>query len=149
MTDGMREAARVLLLDPAGRILLLRGADPTDAGAGSWWFTPGGGLEGAEAPEEAARREVREETGAVLGDLAGPVWERTSAFDFAGTHYHQHERYFVARVEPFEVSPDARTELEVRALTGARWWSLGELEATAETVFPENLAALLRAVLTG
>jgi 8-oxo-dGTP pyrophosphatase MutT (NUDIX family) len=149
VTEGTREAARVLLLDPGGRILLLRGADPTDASAGSWWFTPGGGLEGAEAPEDAARREVREETGAILGELGGPVWERTSAFDFAGTHYHQHELYFVARVEPFEVSPDARTELEVRALTGARWWSLPELETTAETVFPENLADLLRRALGG
>ena len=147
--DGVREAARVLLLDPAGRILLLQGLDPDDPHARTWWFTPGGGLEGDESPADAARREVHEETGAALGALEGPVWERTSKFDFGGTHYHQHEVYFVARVEPFALAPGARTALEVRALTDARWWSLEELEATAETVYPENLTDLLRTALSG
>src|SRR4051812_26312689 len=137
MTDGMREAARVLLIDPDGRILLLQGLDPDDPESGTWWFTPGGGLEGDELPADAARREVREETGAVLDGLVGPVWERTSTFDFSGIHYHQHERYFVARVEPFALSPAARTALEIRALTDARWWTLAELEATTETIYPE------------
>jgi 8-oxo-dGTP pyrophosphatase MutT (NUDIX family) len=146
---GLREAARVLLLDRAGRILLLQGLDPDVADSGTWWFTPGGGLEGTETATEAARREVREETGAVLTDLEGPVWERTSEFDFGGTRYHQHEVYFVARVEPFTLASDARTDLEVRALTDARWWSLAELLATSETVYPENLADLLRVALSG
>ena len=139
----------MLLLDPDGRVLLLQGLDPDEPEAGSWWFTPGGGLEGDESPADAARREVREETGATLGELAGPVWERTSSFDFAGVHYDQHELYFVARVEPFALAPEARTALEVRALADARWWPLAELEATAETVYPENLADLLRAALDG
>jgi 8-oxo-dGTP pyrophosphatase MutT (NUDIX family) len=149
MTDGTREAARVLLLDPSGRVLLLQGLDPDDPHPRTWWFTPGGGLEGDESPPAAARREVLEETGAVLAELEGPVWERTSTFDFGGTRYHQHELYFVARVEPFVVSSDARTDLEVRALTDVRWWTLAELEATAETVYPENLTDLLRAALAG
>jgi 8-oxo-dGTP pyrophosphatase MutT (NUDIX family) len=147
MTDGVREAARVLLIDPARRVLLLEGLDPDDPHPRTWWFTPGGGLEGGESATDGARREVHEETGAVLGELEGPVWERTSTFDFGGTHFHQHEVFYVARVEPFVVSPAARTDLEARALTDARWWSLAELEATAETVYPENLADLLRAAL--
>ena len=147
MTDGMREAARVLLVDAAGRVLLLEGLDPDDPYPRTWWFTPGGGIEGDESAAEAARREVREEVGADLTELEGPIWERTSTFDFGGTHYHQHEVYFVARVAPFEVSVADRTELEARALTGLRWWTLAELEATAETVYPENLTDLLRSAL--
>jgi 8-oxo-dGTP pyrophosphatase MutT (NUDIX family) len=146
-TDGMREAARVLLIDADGRILLLEGLDPDDPHPRTWWFTPGGGIEGDETPAQAARREVREEVGAHLHELEGPVWERTSKFDFGGTHYHQHELYFVARIQPFAVSVADRTDLEARALTGLRWWTLAELEATAETVYPENLADLLRAAL--
>lgn len=57
-----RQSAKVLLVDPAGRVLLFRGGDPTRPEAGSWWFPPGGGVEPGETLEEAARREVREET---------------------------------------------------------------------------------------
>ena len=146
--DGWREAARVLLVDPAGRVLLLRGFDPMDPDAGDWWFTPGGGLEDGEAADSAARREVREETGAVLDGLEGPVWERRTEFVFEGERIRQHEVYFVARSAQFEVSPEARTEQEVRSLLEARWWSLDELRATTETVHPEHLADLLRTALS-
>lgn len=146
--ERIREAARVLVLDPTGRVLLLEGLDPDDPAAGRWWLTPGGGVEGDETPADAARREVREETGAALGELDGPVSERFAEFDFGGTHYRQHEVYFVARAAPFVPSTDGRTDLETRALTDARWWSIEELEATAETVYPENLADLLRTLLT-
>ncbi|MCZ9340813.1 NUDIX domain-containing protein, partial [Streptomyces sp. TRM76130] len=53
----MREVARVVLLDPEDRILLLHGHEPGDP-ADDWWFTPGGGVEGDETREEAARREL-------------------------------------------------------------------------------------------
>ncbi|WP_229899595.1 NUDIX domain-containing protein, partial [Streptomyces capoamus] len=54
---GPRKVARVVLLDPEDRILLLHGHEPDDP-ADDWWFTPGGGLEGAETREEAALREL-------------------------------------------------------------------------------------------
>jgi 8-oxo-dGTP pyrophosphatase MutT (NUDIX family) len=40
-----RRAARVILIDERGRVLLLRGSDPGRPEAGTWWFTPGGGVE--------------------------------------------------------------------------------------------------------
>ncbi|HEX8597441.1 MAG TPA: NUDIX hydrolase [Chloroflexia bacterium] len=59
----------MLLVDPSGRVLLqLRTADaPTSS---NYWALPGGSLEAGETPEEAVRREVREEAGiAVIGQL--------------------------------------------------------------------------------
>ncbi len=42
-----RRAARVLLLDGAGRVLLLRGFDPAMP-EHRYWFTVGGGLDDGE-----------------------------------------------------------------------------------------------------
>ncbi|HMQ65784.1 MAG TPA: NUDIX domain-containing protein, partial [Arachnia sp.] len=92
--DGMprRDAARVLLFDGAGRLLLVNAHDAQDP-ARSWWFTIGGGIDDGESARDAAVREVREETGIVLApeDLVGPVALRSSVFDFFARHVRQDE----------------------------------------------------------
>jgi 8-oxo-dGTP pyrophosphatase MutT (NUDIX family) len=139
----VRNAARVLLLDEEGRVLLVRGHDPDDREAGGWWFTPGGGLEPGEDARTAAIREAHEETGHRVADLTGPVARRSSVFRFEGRLIEQRELFFVAHVPAFEPTSTGWTELERRALSGARWWSLDELRGTDETVYPENLADLV------
>jgi ADP-ribose pyrophosphatase YjhB (NUDIX family) len=67
-----RQAARVVVRDPDGRVLLLRYDDPPPMGV--HWATPGGGVDPGETPREAAARELREETGwtdAVVGRELG------------------------------------------------------------------------------
>ncbi len=54
-----RHAVRVLLLDEADRLLLVRFWDQDR----SWWCTPGGGIEPGESDLAAAARELREELG--------------------------------------------------------------------------------------
>jgi 8-oxo-dGTP pyrophosphatase MutT (NUDIX family) len=139
----IRNAARVLLLDPDGRVLLVQGHDPDAPEAGEWWLTPGGGLEPGEDARTAALREAFEETGHRVDDLVGPVARRSSVFRFAGRLIEQRELYFLAHVPAFEPSSAGWTELERRALTVARWWTLDELRRTDETVFPEHLADLV------
>ena len=56
-------AAGALILDAQGRLLLQRRSD------GGLWGIPGGGMESGETLEEAARREVREETGLEIGSM--------------------------------------------------------------------------------
>ncbi|MBC7679310.1 MAG: NUDIX domain-containing protein, partial [Pseudorhodobacter sp.] len=66
MTDPVpvaRTAARVLLLDGRDRVLLFRGGDPHLPERGTWWFTPGGGLDPGEQTVDGAVRELFEETG--------------------------------------------------------------------------------------
>src|SRR4051794_6467454 len=107
----VRNAARVLLLDPDDRVLLVLGGDPADPAAGTWWITPGGGVEPGEDARAAALREAFEETGHRVEDLRGPVARRSSVFPFDGRLIEQREQYFVARVPAFEPVSKGWTEL--------------------------------------
>ncbi|MER5544676.1 NUDIX hydrolase [Streptomyces sp. CG4] len=143
---GLRKVARVVLLDPEDRILLLHGHEPDDP-ADDWWFTPGGGLEGAETREEAALRELAEETG-ITDVVLGPVlWQRRCSFPFAGRRWDQDEWYYLARTTQTATAATGLTELERRTVAGARWWTCQELARARETVYPTRLAGLLRTLL--
>ncbi|MFE1962294.1 NUDIX hydrolase [Streptomyces sp. NPDC059479] len=142
----LRKVARVVLLDPQDRILLLHGFEPDDPDK-DWWFTPGGGLEGDETREEAALRELAEETGITQVELGPVLWRRMCSFPFDGRRWDQDEWYFLARTAQTETSPDGLTELELRSVAGLRWWTSAELSAARETVYPTRLAELLRTLL--
>jgi 8-oxo-dGTP pyrophosphatase MutT (NUDIX family) len=140
-----RLAARVLLLDREGRVLLFQGCDPGDPGRGSWWFTPGGGRDEGESPQECAARELREETGLAVAPeaIGGAVHERLTVFPFEGTTYRQTEDYFVVRVDAHEVDTAGFSEVEHRFVTGHRWWHPDEIRTTGERYYPEELLELL------
>ena len=140
-----REAVRVVLVDTDERVLLIEGHDPGRPERGTYWFTPGGGLDRGESPEECATREVLEETGLRLErDQLGPV-RRTEVveFGFEGTTIRQRQIFYLVQVEPHEVDTTGWTELERRAQMGTRWWTLAELAATQETVYPDDVAELV------
>lgn len=142
-----RNVARVVFLDHTDAVLLLSARDPSLPTGPEFWFTPGGGAEMGEPLEDAARREVREETGHILGDL-GPVrLRRAASFTFDGRAYEQDEVFYAVRAGRFDVMPFAWTEIEAHATTGWRWWSIEELSASDAIVYPPELAALLRALV--
>lgn len=141
-----RQVARVVLLDPADRVLLLDGFEPADP-AKTWLFTPGGGVEAGEDLRVAAAREVAEETGITALEIGPLIWTRSCAFDFDGRRWEQEESYFLARTESTRIDTGGQTELERRTVRGVRWWTCEELRATRETVYPTRLAELLRRLL--
>jgi 8-oxo-dGTP pyrophosphatase MutT (NUDIX family) len=140
-----RRAARVLLVDPAGRALLLHGGDPARPGI-SWWFTPGGGLESGETPAQGAARELFEEVGLeVEADALGePFWRQLTEFSYGGRQYSQEQDFFVLRVPGWRVDFAGMDEEEKATITAHRWWSADEIEASSESIFPVELPGLLR-----
>lgn len=151
----LRKVARVILLDPDDRILLLHGCEPADP-SDDWWFTPGGGVEGDETREQAALRELAEETGVSGVELGPLLWRRICSFPFAERRWDQDEWYYLARCDRSVAAAvavggdgagEGLTELERRSVTGLRWWTYAELSATRETVYPTKLAALLGQLL--
>ncbi|WP_433369391.1 NUDIX hydrolase [Actinoplanes sp. CA-142083] len=62
------EVALVLLVDPSGAVLMQHRDDHAPVSPNQWGF-PGGRIEPGETPEQAARRELLEETGLTAGEL--------------------------------------------------------------------------------
>lgn len=143
-----RRAARVLLVDGAERVLLLRGFDPETPDV-RYWFTVGGGLDAGETAAEGAAREVFEETGLPLSpaDIGEPVWHDVAEFPFEGCWYRQEQDFYLVRVDAWEVDPSGLDDVELRSTDGHRWWSIPELAATIERFYPPELPDLLTGLL--
>ena len=150
MTDSnqhviTRRAGRVLLVDLAGRALLLHGNDPARPGM-HWWFTPGGGLEPGESTVEAAARELFEEIGLRVSpaDLGEPIRHEQAEFSYSGRDYLQTQDFFLLRVADWQVDTAGMDAEERLTITEHRWWSAAEIEASDELIYPADLAGLLR-----
>jgi ADP-ribose pyrophosphatase YjhB (NUDIX family) len=140
----VRRAARVILLDPDDRVLLMR----YDQGPpnGRHWATPGGGADDGEDYRAAALRELAEETGWTDIMLLGEVLRRQYDMDYAGRMVCQHERLYLARTDqPRRVVGDVAAMHAKDGIAAWRWWTLSELDSTREQVWPPGLADLIRA----
>ena len=137
----VRHAARVILIDSEHRVLLTR----FSFGDGDVWTTVGGGVEPGETHAEAARRELDEEAGLVVGDVGDCVWTREHAIPHAVSFDVQRERYFLVRTDPFEPAPRfSWEELEAEGMTAIEWWALDEILAATDTRFaPRALGRLV------
>ena len=145
-----RNAARVVLVAD-GRVLLQQLFDPGRPEAGPWWITPGGGVNDGESVEDGAVREVLEETGLHLSpaELGPVIATRVAFFEFEGRRFRQSESFFAVNVEAFTPQHHGWDEVEQRALLDHRWWSVAELRATDEAVYPSELADVVQALIDG
>ena len=136
----------MIVLDPDDRVLLFRYDDGPPNGR--HWCTPGGGLSGGEDYAAGARRELAEETGWTDVPLGGEVYEWTRVIEHADAIVRQHERFFLARVGTARRGLGEVTAMHTSdGIAAWRWWTLAEMDSTAEVIWPSGLADLIRRLL--
>jgi 8-oxo-dGTP diphosphatase len=137
-----RPAARILLVDRRGRVLLFRF---TPADRPPLWCTPGGAVDPGESYAAAARRELWEEVGLDM-DCGPEVARRVVDFvTFEGVAVTADERYFRIDIDSCEVRAGALTESERELLVGHRWFSRNDIPAHDELIYPADLVEMLDA----
>lgn len=140
----LRRAARIIVLDAAMRALMFRFDVP---GRAPFWVTVGGECDPGESFDDAARRELFEETG-ITADPGPQIARMTPEFvTVEGEPVQADERFFLVRVAQAKVNTAGHTELERRVMTQHRWFTLDELESWHEAVFPVELAAMIRSAI--
>lgn len=136
------------MLATSGRALMIRGTDPADPERGSFWFTPGGGLDPGESLEAGTRRELREELG-LVAPLGPVVMTRVNEFPMAGEWYRQTETVFLVEVgDEFTPAPEHLEELELSVIDEFGWLGSAQMRSLGEPVYPMALPDLLDAIRT-
>ncbi len=138
-----RRAARVVVFDPQGRILLISARNPGSSDDRHWWEIPGGGIDPGEETADTARRELWEEAGIGEAEIGPVVWTQTVEFTFGGWHFDQDEWIHVATCDGTTAGPRGLESLEALAFGEQRWWDPEELLGSGERTIPYRLAEFL------
>ena len=124
---------------------------PAIPGLTDYWVTPGGGLESGETHEDAAHRELREETGFGVQVLDGPIVRRRYDLVIRGCLTRCVEHLYVGKVDAIRPVVDISGQLpdELKTLRDIRWWTRNELGTTEARVLPVGLAGVVDQWLDG
>lgn len=140
-----RESARVILINLDLEVFMFRSGTPYRP----YWVLPGGGREEGESWEEAALRELFEETGLTDVELGPCVWQRNAVNESKSPVYRSVERYYVVLCGNPTITSDYQLEHEKAHYVVSGWWSIDAVSDSKETFYPEPFAELMRTVIAG
>lgn len=156
MNFEKRKSVKVLLLNEVNKILLILVDDPKISpiggkNSGPFWCMVGGGIESGETIQDAAIREIYEETGILEKDiLLGPVvWQYSFDFIRSGVPTNMQEIFIVARTKINKIKPANLTEWEKASIKDIKWFSLDEIKDCKKIIYPIFLAQYLPDILAG
>ncbi|MBW7863326.1 MAG: NUDIX domain-containing protein [Candidatus Hydrogenedens sp.] len=92
------ETAGGVVVNGAGRVLVLLRDVWRDGGAVHEIRLPKGHIDAGETPEQAAVREVREESGYRGLEIVADLGESESRYAFRGCRHERRERYYLMRL---------------------------------------------------
>ena len=143
-----RRGRAVLVVDDDGALLLLRGRDPARPEAGTWWFTPGGGLDEGESAEAAARAASCGRRPGSTRVTSGPSCSGAPSSSTSKVcTTASGSRSSACGVPGSRSTTTGWTEVERRSVLGHRWWTHADLVTTDETLHPPELPQILRDLL--
>lgn len=150
----IRQTARTLVIDDQRRLLLFHVDDgnnihPNLPDMQIYWLTPGGGVERGESFEQAALRELWEETGIQVAAVGPCVWRYERLVNARSGLHRLQERFFLVQVPASEVSLSNMLAYEQQTHRAYRWWTIQELAQSDETFLPPDLPRLLPPLLDG
>ena len=137
----IRRAARILLMDEAGRLLLIRFV-PQDRRP--FWCGVGGECDPGEDFAAAAVRELFEETGLRVESCGPEVARRADDFiTLEGEPVTSDERFFRMQTQCFTPDTAGHSATERAMIKEFRWFTREELAQWREPVFPGDLINML------
>lgn len=156
MTLPIRKSVKILLINEKNELLLMCADDPMVTSSdgkyhGRFWFTVGGQIEEGENLEQAAIRELHEETGLKEEEVAlGPVvWYGEFDLFLQGKLNHLHQTFLVGKTKKEEVSLSNLDEWETTAVKKLAWFSLEQIKTSKDVIYPVVLKDYLPDILLG
>jgi 8-oxo-dGTP pyrophosphatase MutT (NUDIX family) len=154
MNHPLRHTARLIILDPANRILLInyvaqKDVDPARPGLRSFWFTPGGGIDPGETAEQAALREMDEEVGLTGLPLLGEVARREALNDMFERAAICRERYFLVRAPSDAFNTARLAETDQDEVLEVRWWRPQDFARAGHVLIPMAILHLAERIISG
>ncbi|ARN84726.1 NUDIX domain-containing protein [Candidatus Nucleicultrix amoebiphila] len=152
----LRKSVKILLLNDMQQLLLMCADDPQTTTVdgqyhGRYWFPIGGEIESSESIEEAALREIFEETGLKKDWITlGPVvWYGEFDLSLNGQLTHLHQTFVVAHTSETKFSLAHLTDSEKKVIKALSWFSLEDIKNSSDIIYPIVLPDYLPDILLG